>query len=684
MMRQNNLKIEAAAKLSDSLEALYFSLLLLLTGLVLCVTPASAGDRALIKLSLEELMEMEVTSVARKPQKRSDSAAAIYVITQEDLRRAGVNSVPEALRLVPGIQVAKVDAHRWAISARGSNNTFANKLLVLVDGRSVYTPLFAGVYWSEKDYLLEDIDRIEVIRGPGATLWGANAVNGIINIITKDAADTEGGLLSLGGGSEEYTNSGVRYGSKVGENGALRLYAKGQATGDSKPVLEQESHDAWSKVQSGFRYDYDDSGIDKLTLQGDLYYAEEELRVTLPSFSPPFAVTTSDTSDVSGGNLLSRYQHTYSEESDSSLQLYWDRTDREETFAQQTVDTLDLDFQHRWAGLEGHEVLWGFGYRYVAIDMEGIIIGAGDFSPDANVVSGFVQDEIEVLEDKLKFIVGTKLEHNDYTGIEVQPTARLLWTPNATSTFWSSFSRALRTPSQGEDSTILDTTSFTTEMGLPGIIRIVGNNELKSEELLAYEAGYRQQVNTWLQFDVSAFYNSYNDATTLSAGTPAPVMTETGVPVVVVPLEVSSEGQRDTYGVEGVLDLQPLDWWRMQFTYTYWDTNDTGGGTDLELGVGASSTDPHHQATVQSRWDLCNNFEFDQILRYVDYLNGLDIDSYLELDLRLGWHLSDSIEFSVVGFNLLDSQHQEFLPTVFQTPATYAERSVFGKVVWRF
>ncbi len=385
----------------------------------------------LTDMSLEELMNIKVTSVSKRPEKLSHAEAAVFVITQEDIRRTGVTSIPEALRMVPGVEVARIDANKWAISARGFTRMFADKLLVLIDGRTVYTPLFSGVYWDVQDTLIEDVERIEVIRGPGASLWGANAVNGVINIITKHAKDTQGGLLSMTTGTEENAVGGVRYGGKINEETYYRFYTKYLNHDDFVNSADQDMNNDWEVFRSGFRVDSGLSDTDSLTVQGDIYGGGIGSTYQTPILQEPYAVDLDFNDAIAGANLLSRWNRFFSDSSDISLQMYYDWTKREINVGGEERDTFDLDFQHHIRLNSRNDFLWGLGYRYTADSFDESTTAALEPSSRSDhLFSLFIQDEMELIEELLKLTVGSKFEHNDYTGFEYQPTARLLWTPH--------------------------------------------------------------------------------------------------------------------------------------------------------------------------------------------------------------------------------------------------------------
>ncbi len=636
------------------------------------------------KLSIEDLTNLEVTSVSKKTEKLSDAAAAIFVITQEDIRRSGVTSIPEALRMVPGLQVARIDSSTWAITSRGFNGSFANKLLVLIDGRSVYTPLFSGVYWDVQDTLLEDIERIEVIRGPGATLWGANAVNGVINIITKTAADTQGGLITAGAGTEEQVFGGTRYGGKVGDEVHYRLYAKYFDRDDFVQPDGNDASDEWHAARGGFRVDWDAREDNTLTVQGDVYNGNTSHIIKNSGFlTPPFRRTVTDDFKINGGNVLGRWQRTFSDRSDLSCQIYYDRTDRDDSAIKETRDTLDFDLNHRFTLGGRQDMVWGIGYRLTMDDIEnGEKLGFDPDSRQTHLFSAFVQDEITLFPDRLKLTVGTKLEHNDYSGFEVQPNARFLWTVHKRHSIWGAISRAVRTPSRGDHDFHNNITTFFGRGGALSALRVVGDDDFESEELTAYELGYRLQPYQWFSLDIAGFYNQYDDLRTIEADAP---FLEPGVPPLqVMPLRIDNKMDGETYGIEILANLQPMDQWKLAAGYTW---------LRMQLHLDADSTDtlselaegdsPEHQFQIRSYLDLPYALELDTAIYYVDDLVNQDVPSYLRFDTRLGWWPTANIEISLNGENLFDNRHQEFGSEMGITP-TEIQRSVYGKFTWHF
>lgn len=620
----------------------------------------------LADLSVEELLQLNVTSVSKKSQNIKDAAAAVYVLTNEDIRRSGATSIPEVLRLVPGLHVARISANNWAITSRGFNGLFANKLLVLIDGRSVYTPLFSGVFWDTQDTLLEDIDRIEVIRGPGAALWGSNAVNGVINIITKHAEDTKGGLITLGGGDEERGFAGFRYGGETETKINYRSYLKYYDRDDNESAFSSRSvQDSSKAVQGGFRADWDISSQNALTLQGDAYYNDEGFEYIEPVLFPPFDEFKNERRFLHGANLLTRWTHIFDDESESQLQFYYDQVNRDDGILAHNRDTIDLDFQHRFKLSTHHELLWGAGYRFYRDDIDdGTVIS---FDPDKESLSQetfFLHDEIELVKERLKFIVGSKFEQNELSGFEIQPNARLLFTPEEQQTFWLAVSRAVRTPSRATDDMRLNYVSGE-QAGLPFIVAFQGNNQYESEDLMAYELGYRGKIKENLVFDIATFVNHYENLQTLEPRSPL-IESRLDLPNILLPRAFDNNASANAHGVELSLDYQAKEWWRWVFTYTYLNLNvDPESSSEDDFVELAEGTSPDHQFLVRSQVDITEDLEFDTILRYVDSLPAINIDDYFALDFRLAWDVEKDLELSLVAQNVTDDKHEEFFANDF-------------------
>jgi iron complex outermembrane receptor protein len=656
----------------------------LLAASLLIFSNAATGQEAavpedLMDMSLEALMNIEVTSVSKKPQKRSEAAAAVYVITNEDLRRWGVTSIPEALRRVPGISVARIDASKWAITARGFNSRFANKLLVLIDGRSVYTPLFAGVYWETQDVVLEDVDRIEVIRGPGGTLWGANAVNGVINIITRSSADTPGKMVSVTAGNEVRGIGSARHGGKLKNGGDYRIYAKYSSPDSGHNPAG--AHDDWRTGQIGFRSDWAGKDSDSITLQGDLYEGKAGQLVNVPTGPagppPTTIVPIVDDSDLKGGNLLFRWSRQLENASDLALQIYYDHVGRDGAVLFEDRDILDIEFQHRFPWRNTHDVVWGFDYRFTRDDTESNPTFALDpSSRSVSLYSTFIQDEISLSED-LRLTLGSKFEHNDFSGFEYQPNVRLAWSLDESRTLWGSVSRAVRTPARGEHDVLLRLAP--PPAADPGVqVLAAGSSSYDSEDLLAWEIGYRFNFRNRWSIDIAAFYNDYDNLRTLDPVSAPPTD-------VLLPFDNNMEGE--THGLEFAAQWQVRPGWRLNLNYTFLDTrlHLQNGSTD-DAAKGMEDASPDNKATVWSALDIGKDLQLDTTLRYEGdiKLNGVRIDSYVELDMRLGWRVAPELELSLIGQNLLDSRHPEFMPDFINTQPTEVERSIYGKLVWHF
>ena len=612
---------------------------------------SSASAAALKKLSIEQLMNLEVTSVSRRPERLAQAASAIQVITQQDIRRSGASSLPEALRLATNLQVAQVNSRDWAISARGFNSTTANKLLVLIDGRTVYTPLYSGVFWDVQDVPLGDVDRIEVISGPGATLWGANAVNGVINVITKRARETQGLVVSGGGGTELRGFGTTRYGGALGSHVNYRIYGKGWAREPSVLPGGQDATDDWHMEQAGFRLDWDASTINQVTMQGDLYNGR-------------ISQATAGDIAVSGGNVVAKWSHTVSANSAVTAQLYYDRTNRNipGTFGED-LDIYDVDLQHATRLGARHDVVWGLGYRLINDRVANSALLA--FLPPhvtRQWFTGFVQDEIALIPDRLHVALGTKVEHNDYTGYEIQPSGRVSWRLSPSGTLWAAVARALRTPSR-----------IDRELFFPGQppYLIAGGPGFHSEEELAYELGYRHQRGA-LALSVATFYSRYHGLRSVEQVNPP-----TPSPAVI------ANGQYgESYGAEVTADYLITKGWRVRAGHTelrihIWPNP---GSTDTTRGASESQT-PDRQFFLFSSLDLPAHLRLDAGMRAIDDITRQQVPGYAELNAKLTWQPTPQLDLSLVGQNLLHDRHAEF-----GAPATRREieRGVYGLVEWRF
>ncbi|MDX2032043.1 MAG: TonB-dependent receptor [Blastocatellia bacterium] len=649
-------------------------------------SPQPARDLA--ETSLEELMNIEVTSVSKKEEKLFQTAAAIYVITQEDIRRSGLTSLPELLRMVPGLSVARIDGNKWAISSRGFNSRFANKMLVMIDGRSVYTPLFSGVFWEVQDLILDDVERIEIIRGPGATLWGANAVNGVINIITKHTKNTEGGLLIAGAGSEELGFGAARYGGRMGERANYRIYAKYFNRDRSVDFSRRPAPDRSDAVRGGFRVDWQATKKDEVSFHGDLYDGDGGQRISLFSTAPPFARMVDDRIEVSGGNAVARWRRLNSSRSDSSIQVYYDRTKREEAYFGERRDTFNFDFQHHMAVGRRQDMIWGLGYRVTADSLADLL--SSTFVPNRRTVhlfNAFFQDEVTLVPGRARLTLGSKFEHNDYTGFEVQPNVRFLLTPSERQTIWAAVSRAVRTPSRIEDDIRAPYQVLPGTGPLPNVVTVFGDRRFRSEVQFSYEVGYRIQPTGNLSLDLATFYSTYRRLRSASAGAPY-FAGEPAPPRVVIPLVLGNRMLGESYGAELSSNWNVTTHWKLSAGYTFLRVQLTpypeSRGQLPPDSENEEGNSPQHQAQLRSYLKLPRGLEFDAAIYRVGGLRTGAIPAYTRLDARFGWRATESLELSVGLQNLLDPRHPEFgLQQLGETP-TQVERSLYGKVTWRF
>lgn len=608
------------------------------------VYAAVSGDLA--DLSLDQLSAIQITSVSKHAENLSDAPASIFVITNDDIRRSGATSVPEALRLAPNLQVARIDSSQYAISARGFNTTTTNKLQVLIDGRSVYTPLYSGVFWDVQDVLLEDVDRIEVISGPGGTLWGSNAVNGVINIITRSSRESAGGLIGAGAGSDE-RNATVRYGGKIGDDSSYRVYAKDLSRDSSATGTHSDAENGWNKRQAGFRID-GTSRSDSFVFQGDAYDG---------AIDEPIG----GNKDISGNNLLARWNRGLQNGSSLQIQTYYDHTERDYpgVFAE-ILNTYDLDVQHQFALNGMHNIVWGGGYRQSHDDVDNGTRLA--FLPAVRTLSWtnlFAQDEV-ALAARLRLTVGAKLERNRYTGWEFQPNARLALKLANDALLWSAISRAVRTPSR------VDSDLFAPAQPP---YQLAGGPDFVSEKLTAYEIGYRKQLNRRFSFSIATFYNDYDHLRSIESLSAQQFI-------------IANKMKSNTWGVEAWGTYYVTNDWRLIAGYNHlsqhrWLQSDS---TSIN-GTGTEGNDPMQQFSLRSALNLPYNVQFDLMLRSIARLPNPGVPGYTVLDSRLGWHVVPALELSLTASNLFDHRHAEF-----GTAPNYSEfrRALYAGMLWKF
>lgn len=656
----------------------------LLATLLLLPAAIAAADEAAAKaiesFSLGDLMQIEVSSVARKSQTLSNTAAAAFVISQDDIRRSGATSIPEALRLAPGLEVAQIGSSRWAVTSRGFNSLYANKLLVLIDGRTVYTPLFSGVFWDLQDTMMEDIDRIEVIRGPGAAMWGANAVNGVINIITRKAKDTLGNLLVAGAGNQERGFAGFRHGGRLGDDGTYRVYGQGFSRDAAVDSGGRKENDDWQSGQVGFRIDRSVTADSRLTLQGDAYRKRVGSTTFPTTLAAPFNATIEDDDRASGGNLLARWEGSLADGSEFALQAYFDRVHFTAPALSDTEETLDIDFQHRLHPNPSNDLMWGANYRRISSSVGNTAAIA--FAPDNTTyhnASAFVQDDIALVADRLRLTLGGKLEKSHFGGTQFQPNARILWTPNAQHSIWAAYSKASRTPSRGEaQSTIALGT-------VGGFVQVESrpNRDLSAEKVTAAEIGYRARWSSRFSTDLTAFHNRYRDLIVFTPG----ALDFSGFPFFLTqPMNwTNSDATTRTRGVELSADWNLLDWMRLTGAYTTlkMSTPDDPNNPDI------AGLSPRNHGSLRWQMDVNANNKVDLTVRHVSALTAANqtVPAYTAFDARWAYTPRRGLEFALVGQNLNSSRHLEYRQSAalsLLTRPSEIPRSIYAKVTWAY
>lgn len=623
-----------------------------------------------------ETVDRQVSTVGRTP-------AAVFVITQEMIQRSGARYIPEVLRMAPGVSVAKINSSTWAITIRGFQNRFANKLLVQIDGRIVYSPLmFGGVYWDVQDLPLQDVERIEVIRGPGTTAWGSNAVNGVINIITKKSSDTQGALIQSGGGNQEQDFNTVRYGAQSGD---LSWRVFGKQFDRNKGWSPNDIQDQWRQQRGGFRTDWKPTQEDTFTLQGDIYngYEGQQFSNTIPA--PPFSVTVNDETHVSGGDLLLRYNRVLDEDTSWQFLAYYDKMRRNFTAFAFTQDTYDLDLQYQFSPQEYHQIITGVNYRR----MQDFTRGGFSFSltPPAAATqwaSVFAQDTMTLVDDYMYFTLGVRLEYNTFGKFQPEPTARLLITPSERESVWLAVSRAARMPTRSE-------TGLDEDLRAGGIAfyDLEGNRNLVAEDLMAYEIGYRAAPTDYFSWDIAAYINDYHNL--IGLGNPeSPVIKPPGtywnnpVTIILIPVPYANNTRALSYGAELTATCKLTDTWELQGNYSVFEVN---AQTSEIWGISAPLIEggtPHNQAYLRSSWNWPNDVRFDLIGRYMDSIAYFEIPKYIEMDTVLTWRPRPSLELSLVGQNLLQAHHLEYKDLQMGIRSTEVVRGVYGGVTWTY
>ncbi len=680
------------------------STILCLVASTALLAPGASGKTlpsadSLFDLSLEELLNLEVTGAARKAQKLSETAAAAFVITAKDIRRSGALNIPEALRMVPGMHVGQIDGNNYAVSARGSNDRFASKMLLMIDGRTMYTPAYSGVYWDLQEIPMEDIERIEVVRGPGSALWGINAVNGVINVVTRHADDSQGGLAVASAGNKVNHDAVLRWGGTLADEAAYRVYLQSKDRDGNRDLQGESTFDTADQKRVGGRLDWHPTESDSLMLSADAYDIDSGASFNVLRFEPPYMRSREDDCTRSEGfHIMGRWNRQHDNGGETMAHAYVDVMDREDPIIGEDKDTVEFEIQHRSLAIEGHDIIVGGTARYHDIELNGSEAQALEGSYyDNMIVSLFVQDEFDLVEDTLTLTLGAKLERNDTSDSdwEFMPSARLLWEIDSDSSAWLAVTNAVRSPAIAEQyaraSVALDERhpNYVPGFPFPTFASLIGTGNMRSEDLLAFEAGYRSQVTPDLNLDIALYYNDYQNtrwpkfediACGPGLGSFPACLADPSTGYLVFETELSNAADSEGLGAEIAINWQALEWWQVIASYTYMDYDIT---PDTQPAEG-SQWDVDHLFSLQSRMDLGERAELDLWLRYADDVEYYFLDSYWELNLRFSWELTPDLELSLVGNNLLDSAHAEYSSVLDEIVKTEIERAYRAEIRYSF
>lgn len=643
------------------------------------------ASNPLKQLTLEQLGNVEVTTASKAPEEARKTSAAIYVITQEDIQRSGATNIPEALRLAPGVEVARIDSNKWSIGIRGFGSRLSRDVLVLIDGRTVYTTLLAGTYWEVQNVLLADVERIEVIRGPGGTIWGPNAVNGVINIITKSSKDTHGALVNLGGGNLEQGFFNTRFGGGNGNGFDYRMYAMGFDRGPEYHPGDGD-YDSWRAAQGGFRMDFARNDRDSFTVQGDIYDEGAGETVTAVTYAAPYQQIVQGTELLSGGNIVARWQRVQGEGKDIQVEAFYDRTNRREPNFEDLRNTFDVDLLDRFRLPARQEISWGLGARS-STGANPTIVSGLYFLPEKRtdeLFTGFFQDEIEIVPKQVSLSLGTKLLKTNYTGLQLQPSARLLWTPSDKQSLWAAFTHAVRTPSDAERAFYLSGFVGIAPGGVPYFARFNANPDFRSEELNGYEFGYRYLLRNQLYFDFAAFFDHYSDL--FSEGITGPTFLEDTPPPphFLLPAAFGNDLLGTTRGIEIAPEWRPKKFWRLRASYSFLEMKlmlKPGHGLDVDTATSTEGSSPRNQVTAQSGLDFAKAFNLDLTYRFVSALPAIQIRSYSTGDVRFAWRFRPSLQFAVIGRDLFQPYHFEYASD--PGPNVAVKRSAYAEITWQ-
>jgi len=659
-------------------------------GIFVCLN-LFAQEKDLAEFDLQDLTNIEVTLVSRKKENLFQAAAAVHVITQEDIAYSGVTSIPEALRLVPGIQVASIDANKWAITSRGFIGRFSNKLLVLIDGRVVYNHLFSGVFWDMHDVMMEDIDRIEVIRGPGATLWGANAVNGIINIVTKNARETQGALIKAGVGTEEKQNEKLRYGGKQGDHFYYRGYVKYFNRDAFVDSSGNPMSDGWDVLRGGLRWDWEPTAKNQLSFIGSGYSGNIGHRMETVSLEAPYKTWIDYKGYITGYDALASWQTYFSNASVLKIIVVHDFSEREEGIIKAQFRMTEIDASYLFDLGKHHQFVSGVGYR-LSQDQYTNRFRMTMIPSQKNLPlwSAFVQDNIHVIPKHFRVTLGSKFEHNVYSGFEIQPNLRLLFIPHQKMTFWAAVSRAVRTPARAErggyyiaDVMMTDQSDQLKETLI--VVRMQGNPDFRPETLVAYEMGWRWSVSNTIYLDAATFYNRYNH---IFSGFIENPYFETNIEPnhFVMPLLTDNRVAGHGFGFEMLSEIKFSRLWHLNMIYSFTklDMHLIQGSTDTGTPENYEGQCPLHMGGIQSKINVSASMDFSLNLHYMDSVWELSIPEYWNMDMQFRWKPFKCCRIALVGHNLLHDRVLEFKPELDYTQYTCSQRGIYTNVEFRF
>ncbi len=656
---------------------------------LLIVTRAASADSsqpkdAILTMSIEDLMDVEVFSVSKRKQQIGTIASAVSVIDENEIRQSGARSLPEILRLIPGVQVSQINATNWAVSIRGSNGQFSNKLQVLIDGQSVYSFGFSGVFWNDIDIPIEQIKRVEVLKGPGGAIWGANAVNGVINVITKNSAETQGTHLTLGGGNYKESLAMARHGFELSENNTGRIYVKQERQAPSRTENNEHGYDGATDIATGVRFDLKPTDEDTILLKADVFNSVGTLEtVGATGFIPTTVKREINTTIV---RMFGKWDHALSNTSEFSGQLDVSREDREYSITSLVTDTLNLGLQYNLHFGDSQELTIGTDYRHVHDDAaDGTFLRFDPNQRNHDIMGLYVQHQIDLIPDSLTFTSGLRLDRNDFTGWEYQPNLRLIGRPSESHSVWGSYSRATRTPSRVEnDMRFVNGLVPIETLKSNALLEIQGSTSTQSENLTAYELGYRFVPRKNISVDLASYYFQYDDLTTIAIQGDPTVDISSGEPRIIIPLGASNAATGSAYGGEVSLRYNPTDWWRASLGYSYIETESSYDQSTQDIFLNPNSFTPKHAVIFRTGVTVLRDIELDSTLRYVGSTQDNLVDPYFQLDVRIGVPLAPNVLFAIVGQNLISDKHREFSSISPNPVQVDIPRGVYGKITWTF